>query len=121
MSLKVVCCGMQAKKIADVATKVGESEVEVSVMPDMQGAQGVKTGKFDYYIGTCQTGGGGSLGMAIAILGPQKSKIVATPGRVPKYEDIVNYVKSGVKAFGLPYDQIDGVVPMIIKAILEQR
>jgi hypothetical protein len=120
MKVRIVCCGMQSKKMAEVAKMTGGEEVEVEVLSDMQGAQGVKSGKYDYFIGTCQTGGGGSLGMAIAILGMQKSKIIGTPGRVATLEQIKQHVEQGYKAYGLPYDQIEQVVPNLVKCLINQ-
>lgn len=120
MHVKVVCCGMQSKKTAEVAKQAGGDQIEVAIVPDIQGAQLVKNGKYDYYIGTCQTGGGGSLGMAIAILGMQKSKVLGTPGRVPNEEQIKQHVDDGYQAFGLPYDQIDLVVPQLVKTLISK-
>jgi hypothetical protein len=121
MVVKIACCGMQSKKAAEVAKKAGGEQVEVAVLPDMQGVQGVKRGKYDYYIGTCQTGGGGSLGMAIAILGMKSSKVLGTPGKVPKVEQIKQTVDEGYKAFGFPYDQIEQVVPNLVKCLIEKN
>lgn len=118
--IKIACCGMNSKRIREVIEAAGEGKFEPKVMSDMQGAMAVKGGKCDYYIGTCQTGGGGSLGMAMGLLGPDNTKILATPNKVPTYEEVESVVGQGIRAFGMPYDQIDGVVPMLVKAILKK-
>jgi hypothetical protein len=121
MNVKIVCSGMQSKKAAEIAKKAGGDQVEVTVLPDIQAANGVKNGNYDYYIGTCQTGGGGSLAMAIAILGMPKTKILGTPGRVPSAEQITQNVEQGYQAFGLPYDQIDQVIPNLVKSLIIRK
>ena len=66
--VKIVVGGQLAKEeLAAKIRAVGGDKVQVTVKDDLQGAMDIMAGAADYYFGACQTGGGGSLGMAIAI------------------------------------------------------
>lgn len=119
-TIRFVVSGVHSDKIATSVRLAGGNRVQVATMSDLEGARAVKAGQADYYIGACWTGGGGALAMAIAILGPSRSKVIATQGVVPSQEMIERAVESGAKAFGMNYEQIETVVPMLVKAILNQ-
>ena len=42
----------------------------------------IKTGAADFYLGACNTGGGGALAMAIALLGMGQCATVSMPGNI---------------------------------------
>lgn len=107
------------KKVAELVRKVGGDAVEVSEHSDLEAAMQVKSGRADYYLGACHTGGGG-LAMAIAMLGKPLCLTVSMPGRPPKEEEIRKAVADGVKAFAFTADHAERAVPMIVKAILER-
>lgn len=107
------------KKIAEMVRRLGGDAVQVTEASDLEAAMQVKTGKADYYLGACHTGGGG-LAMAIAMLGKAQCLTVSMPGRPPKEDEIRSAVAAGVKAFAFTADHAEQAVPMIVRAILER-
>ena len=74
---KVVVGGqIDKKEIAEAIETLSNGELEVEIKSDLDAAMAVKAGTYDYYIGACNTGGGGALAMAIAMLGPTKTSTV---------------------------------------------
>jgi Protein of unknown function DUF2620 len=69
-----------------------------------------------YYIGTCHTGAGGSLGAMLVFVGRQKCHTFGRQSRVSS-ADVQKLLDSGVRAFGLSVDQINNVVPALVDAI----
>ena len=59
----------------------------------------MKAGQFDYYIGACNTGGGGALAMAMALLGAGACKTISMPGKILSDEEIIQAVNEGKTAF----------------------
>ena len=118
--MKIVVGGVLYKKeIADLIEKHGKGQVEISVMGDLQAAMALKNGQADYYFGSCQTGAGGSLGMAIAMNGLDKCITVAMVGKVLDKEEIVNAIRSGKIAFGFVPEAAATVVPIIMEEIIK--
>ncbi|EPT1048293.1 DUF2620 domain-containing protein [Escherichia coli] len=110
---------IEKEKIAEtVRREAGEHVDSLTVMGDIEAAMAIKSGAADYYFGACNTGGGGALAMAIAILGASQCITVGMPGKILSNEEIVAEVKAGKKAFGFTGQDIDVVVPIILKAIL---
>ncbi len=105
------------KKVSALVRQHGGNQVEVLEASDLDAAMAVKTGKADYYLGACHTGGGG-LAMAIALLGKPTCHIASTPGRPPKADDIQKAAAAGVKAYGFAADHAELAVPLILTAIL---
>lgn len=101
-----------------VRTFAGDRAV-VTVKTDIEAAMDVKTGAADYYLGACNTGGGGALAMAIALVGANNCVTVSMPGNIKADEEIVREIQSGKKAFGFTAQHIDQVVPVIISEILK--
>lgn len=106
------------RKVSALVRQHGGDKVEVLEASDLDAAMAVKTGKADYYVGACHTGGGG-LAMAIALLGKPKCHIASSPGRPPKADDIHKAAAAGVRAYGFAADHAELAVPIILKAILE--
>ena len=77
-------------------------------------------GKFDYYVGACNTGGGGALAMAMALLGPDKCQTISMPGKILSDADIKAAVDSGKIAFGFTAQHLENVLPVWLKAIDEK-
>jgi hypothetical protein len=118
--IRFVVGGQFAKEnIAELVRKVGGDQVEVSVMQDTSAAVAIKSGKSDFYLGACNTGGGGALALAIAILGMSLCQSLSMPGRVCSEEEIVSAVRSGKKAFGMTDETVGIIVPLVVKATLE--
>ena len=108
--MKIVVGGaLYKKENAELIEKYGNGKVEVEIMPDLQAAMALKAGKADYYLGSCQTGAGGALGMAIAMNGMEKCITVAMVGKVLD------------EAFGFVPEAAARVIPVIMKGILENE
>mgnify|MGYP001005593440 CR=1 FL=1 len=66
---KIVVGGqMEKKHIASLIGKIAGDKASIKTMSDIEAAMAIKSGAADYYFGACNTGGGGALAMAIAIL-----------------------------------------------------
>ncbi|NPV71052.1 MAG: DUF2620 domain-containing protein [Firmicutes bacterium] len=104
--------------VLTLARRHGGARVEAIALSDIEAAMEVKSGRADYYLGACLTGGGG-LAMAIALLGIERCVTVSSPGRPPKPEEIRKHVRAGKKAFGFTADHAEAAVPAIIQALLE--
>ena len=120
--IRIVVGGQVEKQnIADLAKEIGGDDVEVQVKTDLHAANDVKTGKADYYLGACHTGGGGALSMAIALLTRDKCATVSMPGKPPKEEEIIDAVCKGKVAFGFTGDHYEKAIPIIIREILKKE
>lgn len=98
-----------------------DSSIEVDIMNDLLAAQKLKEGVYDYYFGSCQTGGGGALAMAIAINGSSKCITVASPGFMLELEKIEAAVEEGKIAFGFVPEAAKTVIPHILSSIEKRR
>ncbi|GAA0357172.1 DUF2620 domain-containing protein [Alkalibacterium iburiense] len=120
--VKIIVGGQIDKAdIAKMIEEIGGDQVEVEIKSDLAAANAIKQGKADYYIGACNTGGGGALAMAIAILGRQNTASVSAPGNIKSDEEIIKEVQSGKKAFGFTAQHKDSIVPVLVKEILNQE
>ncbi len=90
-------------------------QAEVEIKSDIDAAMAVKANQADIYLGACDTGAGGSLGMAIALLGADKCKTLAMPGRVLSDEEIEQAVKDGVVAFGFTHQTSEHIIKTLAK------
>ena len=81
----------------------------------------VKKGNFDYYVGACNTGGGGALAMEMALLGMDFCKTISMPGRIFPDDEIIKAVNEGKKAFGFVDQHTEKVLPVLLNAILNKR
>ena len=77
----------------------------------------VKVGNADYYFGACNTGGGGALAMAIAIIGADKCATLAMPGNILDEEKIKEEVNSGKIAFGFTPQAAEQVIRIVAEYI----
>lgn len=118
--MKIECCGLSSTQIAKII-KEQFPEVEVFEDPDSIAARKVKKGEVDYYLGSCMTGGGGSLATAIAVLGYGNCLVVTRQGNMPTPEKIRHMIYAGKhKAFGYVQSHTEKVVPVIVKALLDR-
>lgn len=118
--VKIVVGGqINKQEIHDFINKNYEG-VELAIKNDLDAVNALKMGKFDYYVGACNTGGGGALAMAIALLGQNLCKTISMPGKVFSDEEIIAAVKEGKKAFGFTAQHAEQVLPVLMKAILEK-
>lgn len=112
---------LEKKQIAELIDKHGEGKIKSEIMTDMGGAMAVKNNKADYYIGACNTGGGGAVALAIGLLGAGMCEIVSRAGRPASYDDICALLGKGKKAFGMTQEHVGIIVPNIVKAILAKN
>ena len=120
--LKVVIGGQIYKaELAELVKVEGQNRVSVVVKNDLEAAMDLKNGVVDYYLGACNTGGGGALAMAIALAGADKCATVSMPGNLFPDEKIVAEVEAGKVAFGFTAQHMEQVVPVIMKAIFAKE
>ena len=118
--IRIVVAGMGKEQIARAVEQAGAGKVEARARTDFEGALAVKTGTADYYIGACQSGAGGALGVANAILGFDQVARLSGVGSTASAEDVRAAVAEGRRAFGISYSQIDAVVPILVAALLRE-
>ena len=119
--LKIECCGLTATQTKQIIDNQHEGVVETLLDPDMVAARKVKAGEVDYYLGSCMTGGGGSLATAIMVLGYGNCLVVSKQGNCPNEAQIRHMVYNGNhKAFGYVKTHTDQVVPALVKALIDK-
>jgi hypothetical protein len=116
--INVVVAGMGKERIAELVQAAGGGQVEARAKTDFEAASAVKSGKADYYIGACQSGAGGALGVANAILGSDQVVRLSGVGSTADPDDVRAAVASGRRAFGISYSQMDAIVPVLVGALL---
>lgn len=72
-------------------------------------------------VGACNTGGGGALAMALALLGSKSCSTISMPGQIKSEAFIREEVDKGKKAFGFTAQHKDEVLPVLLKAICEKE
>jgi hypothetical protein len=111
--------GVGKRDVATALEDVGVTGLRVVVSNDMDAAMQLRSGQADYFVGTCHTGAGASLGVLVALLGHGKCH---TFGRtVPSLADVSKALAEGKVAFGFSIDQADKVVPTIAKALQDKQ
>jgi len=110
--------GVAKGEVASAIRESGEDGLDVKVSNDMEAAAKLRSGQADYYFGTCHTGAGGALGVLTGILGDDRCQ---TFGRGAGDEEKVRKaLGEGKVAFGFSTDQVDTVVPALLKGIQER-
>lgn len=119
--IKIVVGGQIDKKLlAELAKEVGKDQVEVDIKGDLEAAMAMKSGDYDYYIGACNTGGGGALAMAIALLGTDVTSTVSMPGSIKDEQFMIDEVEKGKKAFGFTAQHSEQVVPILVREFIKK-
>lgn len=117
--LRIVVGGqMDKERIAEKIEKIGRENVNVVIKSDLDAAMSMKNGQADYYFGACNTGGGGALAMAIALLGMPMCLTASMPGKILSKEEIIAGIESGKKAYGFTPQHADEVIEIILDKIL---
>lgn len=112
---KIVIGGqIDKKEVAALVEKYGEGQFEVETKSDLEAALALKNGLADYYFGACNTGGGGALAMAIALVGRGSTVTVSMPGKLMSDEEIRENINNGKKAFGFTAQHKETVIPIIM-------
>ena len=106
------------QKVADITAKIAGDRATIEIKSDIEAAMALRTGEADYYLGACNTGGGGALAMAIALLGMANCATVSMPGHIKTEAEIKAEVDAGKKAYGFTAQHAEEVIPVILKYIL---
>lgn len=115
---KIVVGGqIDKEEVKALVLQYGLPEDSVEVKSDLDAAMAIKSGTADYYIGACNTGGGGALAMALALLGRDNCVTVSMPGKIMPEEEIRENVRSGKKAFGFTAQHKNDVIPIIMEEL----
>lgn len=118
MMKKIVVGGQIEKgKIQELLQKYGRGRYEITVKTDLDAAMDLKNGVVDYYFGACNTGGGGALAMAIALVGGEKTATLGMPGKTATEEEIKESVETGKIAFGFTSQDMDFIISTIMEAL----
>lgn len=115
MTTKIVIGGQMGKeelKKALLNLTVGK-DVEITVKSDLDAAMAVKNNQADFYIGACETGAGGALAMATALLGSDRTLTIASPSRMLTNNEIKQAITDGKIAFGFTINTKDTVLPVL--------
>ena len=119
--MKIECCGLTATQTKQLIDKEFADKVETLADADMVAARKVKAGEIDYYLGSCMTGGGGSLATAIMVLGYSNCLVVSKQGKCPIEKEIRHMVYGGKhKAFGYVKSHTEQVVPALVRALVDK-
>lgn len=113
---KIVIGGQIDKKEISklVEQNMHGKDYKISVKSDLDAAMDLKNGAADYYIGACNTGGGGALAMAIALVGRDQTVTVSMPGNIMSEDEIRQNIRDGKKAFGFTAQHKERIVPIIM-------
>ncbi|MGC5341946.1 DUF2620 domain-containing protein [Streptomyces sp. DT24] len=112
---KILTGGVGKVEVTETIKKLGLDGIEVVKSSDMDAAMKLRVGQADYYLGTCHTGAGASLGVLVGLMG---NAACHTFGRsVPTEDQITALLADGKKVFGFSMDQIDTIAPLMARAI----
>lgn len=119
--VKIVIGGQMGKEEIkkDLFELIGDEEVDIEIKNDLDAAMTIQNGEADYYIGACETGAGGALAMATALLGSTKTVTIASPSKMLSEEQIADEIKNkGKVAFGFTISTKDEVLPKLAKYLV---
>ncbi|HAS63076.1 MAG TPA: DUF2620 domain-containing protein [Vibrio sp.] len=114
---KIAIAGLQREQIKQQIEDTMPNTFECHILTDMDAAMKVKAGEMDYFVGCCNTGAGGALAMAIAIIGYGQSCTIAKPSIQAKQDEVQQFIDKGCIAFGLSIEHIEHAVPMLSKLL----
>lgn len=119
--LKIECCGLSSTETKRIIDEKFAGKVETFTDADMIAAKKTKAGDIDYYLGSCMTGGGGSLATAIMVLGYSNCLVVSRQGNCPDAKKVRSMIYSGNhKAFGYVKTHTEQIVPAIVEALIDK-
>jgi hypothetical protein len=117
----LVITGLARERASALAKDAAANELTVRTDSDYDGALALQDGRADYYIGICQSGAGGALALAIALVGSTRAKNIAPAGKPLDESLVTSSVAEGVVAFGVALDHVDRAVPCIVRGILSKH
>ncbi|MFD7520498.1 DUF2620 domain-containing protein [Streptomyces niveus] len=112
---KILTGGVGKAEVTETVKKLDLDGIEVTVSNDMDAAMKLRGGQADYFLGTCHTGAGASLGVLVGLLG--KSACHTFGRSVPTEDEVNALLAEGKKVFGFAIDQIDVIAPLMARAI----
>ena len=118
MKRRVIGGQIDKQRVADITAKIAGDKASIEIKSDIEAAMAIKTGAADFYLGACNTGGGGALAMAIALLGMGDCATVSMPGNIKSEAEIKAEVEAGKRAYGFTAQHAEEVIPVILKYIL---
>ncbi len=122
MMFKIAIGGQLNKnEIQDCLIKYGAGKITADIFTDMDAAMKVKNGSFDYYVGACQSGAGGALAMAYALIGRDKCATIANALTQPSEANISQLIDQGKKAFGFTNDRVENSVKALCAVLLAEK
>jgi hypothetical protein len=120
--IKIVVGGqLDKEKIAQIILQLADGCIDVEIQDDITASMNVKGGIADYYIGACNTGGGGALAMPIALLGSELCATLSMPSKILSSAEIIALVAKNIQAFGFTAQHAEAVLPILIPALLEKQ
>lgn len=120
--LRIVVGGqINKQEIHDFIKNYCGGDVELAIKGDLDAVNALKMGQFDYYVGACNTGGGGALAMAMALLGRNNCQTISMPGKIFSDEDIQKAVAEGKIAFGFTAQHAEQVLPVLLDALKNKQ
>ncbi|MCB5182374.1 DUF2620 family protein [Streptomyces antimicrobicus] len=112
---KILTGGVGRTEVARTLGGLGIPGLDVAVCNDMEAAALLRAGRADFFLGTCHTGAGASLGVLVGLLGRPACH---TFGRgEPTDEEVADLLARGKTVFGFSTDRIDTVAPRLARAI----
>lgn len=120
--IKIVIGGQMGKDEIkkDLVNLLGDKNIDIFIKNDLDAAMAIKNSEADYYIGACETGAGGALAMATALLGSDKTVTIASPSRILSEEEIAEEINDkGKVAFGFTINTKDTVLPILAKYLVK--
>ncbi|MBW5482003.1 DUF2620 family protein [Streptomyces bambusae] len=116
---KILTGGIGRDEVARTVSGLGIAGLHIAVANDMDAAGQLRAGQADYFLGTCHTGAGASLGVLVGLLGRSACH---TFGRgEPTEAEIAELLAGGTTVFGFCLDRIDTVAPRLARAIAAAR
>ncbi|WP_337018910.1 DUF2620 family protein [Oceanobacillus massiliensis] len=120
--IKVVIGGQLNKQaIEKQIREMGGDKIEVIVKSDLDAVMAIKNNQADYYVGACETGSGGALAMALALLGRDNCVSLSSPSTMKSTNEIEAEVYSGKIAFGFTAPSSKNVLNDLIPALLNKN
>lgn len=122
IDMRKIIVGGQIDKneVLELVERYADNQFSAEIKSDLDAAMAVKNGDADYYVGACNTGGGGALAMAIALLGKENCETVSMPGNLKSEDEIRKSVQDGKIAFGFTAQHKDVVIPIIMDELKKQ-
>ncbi|MFE7131579.1 DUF2620 family protein [Streptomyces sp. NPDC057638] len=107
--------GLGKAEVARTIDTLALDGITVTVCNDMEAAALLRAGRADYFLGTCHTGAGASLGVLVGLMG---TDVCHTFGRsIPTGDEVAALLTGGRRIFGFSLDQIGAAAPVIVRAI----